>query len=309
MSLLDDARRGLLATPKSLPPIWFYDEGGSKLFERITLLPEYYPTETERAILRSRVGDILDLLRQPTRVAELGAGSASKTRVLLAALLDRQERVRFSPIDVSGEALRLARENLAAMPLVEVEGIVARNRAGVRMLDWTAEEPWLLLFLGGSIGNLEPDFAVEWLAEVTVPMRAGDVLLLGVDRDKDPRVLEPAYDDAQGVTAEFNLNLIDRLNRELGAAFRRDDFEHVAFYNGREHRIEMHLRSLRDHVVHVPGVGDIPFRAGETIHTENSYKYTEKMLRRLVDGAGLSEVARFEDARGWFTLLALERRA
>ena len=309
-TLLADARRGLLARPKRLPPVWFYDERGSKLFEAITATPEYYPTETERAILRENADDILDHAGVPLNVAELGAGSASKTITLLDALRKRQDETCFCPIDVSEEALRLARESVAAqLPDVNVEGIRARNRVGIRQLDWRDDRRWLIMFLGSSIGNQEPAEATKWLAEVTQPMRPQDTFLMGIDHHKDATVLNAAYNDAQGVTAEFNLNLLDRMNRELGASFDRRDFEHHAFYNEDAHRVEMHLRAKRAHVVRVPGVGDVAFEKGETIHTESSYKYTDEMIGRLLAGAGLREKKRYADARGWFNVLLLERAA
>lgn len=298
----------MLREPKSLSSIWFYDEQGSKLFEAITLTPEYYPTETERAILLENADDIVDAVGPPLRVAELGAGSASKTLVLLDALRRRQHDVRFAPIDVSAEAIRSATEGVRQrLPDVEVDGILGRNREGLRELDWQATEKWLVLFLGSSIGNLHPDEATGWLREVTEPLRAGDAFLLGVDREKDPRVLDAAYNDAAGITAAFNLNLLERMNRELGARFDPALFEHVAFYNQPRHRVEMHLRAKRAHTVHVPSVGDVRFAEGETIHTENSYKYTEPMLDALLHGAGLREKRRYADARGWFNVLLLER--
>ncbi len=305
-TFLDEIRRGLTARPKTLSPVWFYDTAGSKLFEAITLQPEYYPTETERAILRANAQAIIDNVATPARVAELGAGSSSKTRVLLEALLERQSDVTFAPIDVSAEALRLTRETLEHdYPSVHVEGIEGRNRVAIQKLDWTSPEPWLVLFLGSSIGNLEPEYAQTWLREVCAPMRSGDALVLGIDCAKDKETLERAYNDAAGVTARFNLNLLDRMNREVHANFDRQAFGHKAIYNTDKNRIEMHLKSLKDQVVHIPGAGDITFAKGETIHTENSYKYTEKMVRELLEAAGLRERARYMDERGWFTVLVL----
>lgn len=307
-TLLEDARQGLTAPQKHLPPVWFYDEVGSKLFEQITAQPEYYPTETERAILRANADDIIDQLRLPSCVAELGAGSSSKTTVLLRALLKRQEDVTFVPIDVSAEAIRLTNDTLeGALPGIHVDGIVGRNREGVRQLDWKIDHSWLILFLGSSIGNLDVEHAKRWLREISTPMREGDVFLVGIDRDKDPDVLHEAYNDPAGVTAQFNLNLLDRLNRDLGADFDRRRFRHKAIFNAEKHRVEMHLESLEAHTVRVPGIGDVAFRKGETIHTENSHKYTEEMLDALIEAAGLREKARYQDERGWFNVLLLEK--
>lgn len=309
-TLLEDARKGLTAAQKTLPPVWFYDEVGSKLFEQITAQPEYYPTETERGILRDNADAIIDSLRLPVCVAELGAGSSSKTTVVLRALLKRQDDVTFVPIDVSAEAIRLTNDTLeSALPGVHVDGIVARNRAGVRQLDWSIDHNWLILFLGSSIGNLDVEDAKRWLKEISAPMRKGDVFLLGIDRDKDPAVLHEAYNDPAGVTAQFNLNVLDRLNRELGADFERSRFRHEAVFNPTKNRVEMHLKSLVAQTVTIPGIGEVRFREGETIHTEDSHKYTDEMLQALIAAAGLREKARYQDAKGWFNVLLLERPA
>lgn len=305
-TLLEDARAGLTASPKRMPPVWFYDREGSVLFEEITRQPEYYPTETERRLLLSHAGEIVAHVPSPAGLVELGAGSAYKTRTLIEAMLRRQGRLRFEAIDVSEEALRLAVEATQdEFPRVDFVPIQALNQDGLRKLDRGLDLPRLVLFLGSSIGNLEPADAQRFLAQAMAELEDADAFLLGIDRDKAPAVLERAYNDAAGVTARFNLNLLRRLNRELGADFDPDAFEHVAFYDVDRHRIEMHLRARRDHVVHVPGVGDVRFAKGETIHTESSYKYTDAMVDELLAGAGVDELARFQAHDDAFSLLLL----
>ncbi len=307
-TFLDELREGLAKPQKSVPPTWFYDERGSALFEDITRLDEYYPTETERRILLDHASEIVDAVGLPVCLAELGAGSAYKTRVLIDELVRRDGIAGFSAIDISEEAIRLARETIeTAFPSVLFHGITARNRAGIQELDWGADHHHLVLFLGSSIGNFEPEQAAEWLRDITEPLLAGDYFLLGVDRVKDTHIIERAYDDSTGVTAAFNLNVLARANRELGANFDISTFEHVALFNTEQSRIEMHLRSTRAQSVQIPGIGDVLFVEGETIHTENSYKYSEEMLSTLLKRAGLREVRRWEDGNRWFNLLLLER--
>lgn len=308
MSLLDAAREGLLASPKTMSPVWFYDEEGSRLFEAITELPEYYPTRTERSILARHADDIVARVGTPASLVELGAGSATKTRILLAAFLRRQPKVRFVPVDVSAEALRMAQENVEAdLPGVVVEGIEARNREGLAKLDWTRPERRLVLFLGSSLGNLHPPDAADWLRDVASYLRPGDRFLLGLDRWKDERILQAAYDDAAGVTAAFNRNLLARMNRELGASFDLDAFAHEARVNVAQRRVEMHLVSRRPQRVRVPGVGEVLFEEGETIHTECSYKFTRPMREALLRQAGLVDEHAWEDEQGAFGLHLLRR--
>jgi len=245
------------------------------------------------------------------RLVELGAGSAYKTRELITRILERQEKVHFAAIDISREAIRSAEQMMQqAFDAVIFHGIIADNRQGLSQLDPTVAERYLILFLGSSLGNMHPPDAAAWLASITAHMRPDDRFLLGLDRHKDRDTLERAYDDAAGVTAAFNLNLLARLNRELGADFDLDDFEHCALYNEDLHRVEMHLKAKRDHAVKIPGLdAPIPFAAGETIHTECSYKYTDQMIAKLLEEAGLEVDARHADPKGAFNVLLLRKGA
>lgn len=302
-------REGFSREQKRLPPVLFYDAAGSALFEKITETPEYYPTRTELAILASHGDGILDALpKGHVEVVELGAGSAAKTETLLRTLLARQGHARYFPIDVSESALEEASARLARnLPQLEVQPIVGRNRAALASLPPESMGPRLVLFLGSSIGNHEPDEAAAFLRDVGASLRPQDRLLLGTDLVKDPRVLEKAYDDAAGVTAQFNLNVLVRLNRELGANFDLESFRHVARYDADQRRIEMHLESTRAQTVVVPGLGAVRFAEGETLHTENSYKYSEESVLAMCRRAGVRREAVWTDPRKWFALHLIAR--
>ena len=308
-------RRGLTARPKRLPPWLFYDEAGSALFERITELPEYALTRVERELLRSHAGEMVRLAAdgERLRVVELGAGSAEKTRLLLAAAVAVQGGVVYEPVDVSVTALEAACARLQAeVPGVETRPVVADYTAGWR--PEACEERTLLTWIGSSIGNFEPGEATAMLARMGAGMKAGDGLLLGLDLGptdcgKSVEMLLAAYDDAAGVTAEFNRNVLRRVNRELGGDFDVEAFRHVALWNEAESRMEMHLESEREQRVRVEGLGlEVEFAAGERLHTENSYKYRVAQAEGLMAEAGFWPVGRWVDGDGWFALM-LGRRA
>lgn len=295
-------RQGLTARPKTLPCRYFYDADGSQLFERICALPEYYLTRTEDAILRDYCSAMVAGWDQPPTLLELGSGSSSKTRRLIAAALARYGTLHYIPIDVSTTVLEEAAETLArAFPALRVTGYAADYRGGLVSLAERIDGPKCLLFLGSSLGNYEAGEAVDLLKHVARSMRPDDRLLLGTDMVKDTAVLEAAYDDAQGVTAEFNRNLLRRINRELGANFEPEAFAHKALYRRHRARIEIHLVSRSEQLVQVPGASlTIRFRAGETIHTENSHKYTVATLRELAERSGFLEESAWTDPEGWF---------
>lgn len=285
----EEVRDGLGSDPKTLPPHLFYDERGSRLFAEITDLPEYYLTDAEQAILEAHADEMVEALPPGSGLVELGAGTARKTRSLVDALLARQETLVFRPIDVSPAALEEARDHLeAAYDGLRVEPVPARYVEGLDRLREGGFEPKLVVFMGSSIGNMDPDEARDFLAAVGETLGPRDRLLLGTDLVKDRATLEAAYDDARGVTAAFNRNVLRRLNRELGTDFPLEAFEHRASWNPGASRIEMHLEAREDLEV---DLGDldlaIHLEAGETIHTENSYKYTLEDVRDLVEGAGL----------------------
>ncbi|HLK90487.1 MAG TPA: L-histidine N(alpha)-methyltransferase [Polyangia bacterium] len=293
-------RAGLCRTRKSLPAWLLYDRRGSELFERITTLPEYYLTRTERAILTAHAGAMIDAAGPPLSVVELGAGTATKTGLLLSALLARQARVRYRPVDVSPSALARAARELGRVQRLTVEPIVARYPEELGFLSGLAGRR-LLLFLGSNIGNFEPTRARALLAALRRRLVPGDALLIGADLRKPASVLLPAYDDAAGVTAEFSKNVLVRLNRELGADFDLQRFRHLVRWNATASRIEIFLQSERAQRVTVRALDhQIAFRAGERIHTESSYKLSRERLFRLFRAAGLRPEQSWYDPRRRF---------
>lgn len=307
-----DVRRGLSAERKSLPPRWFYDDLGSSLFDTICFLPEYYVTRSEAEILASHREEIADALGVHARLVELGSGSARKTRILLDAITARQRAVEYAPVDVDPAMLeRTGRDLLTEYPALKVIGVrgdFTRPSTAMAALP-RAHGRTVVLFLGSTIGNLEPHQAVEMLTDLRSALHPGDVLLLGVDLRKEASILEPAYNDPLGVTAAFNLNLLQRINRELGGRFVLADFAHHAFYDAVRGRIEMHLVSRRQQTVRIEELDlDVPFSAGESIHTENSYKHDEQSLAAVAAGTGFEIRRTWTDARKWFADVLLLAR-
>ena len=309
-NLIAAVRAGFACVPKRLPAWLFYDEEGSRLFEQITELPEYYLTRTERGILAERSAEMIARAcgacgnRSRLRIAELGAGSADKTRLLLKAAIERQGAVVYEPVDVSATALEAARERIEAeIPNVTVTPRVEDYTHGDR-LDLgpvNLDERVLVLYIGSSIGNFDPHEAQLLLKRVRAGLRPGDGLLLGVDLVKESSLLRAAYDDQAGVTAAFNRNMLARLNRELGGNFDLDAFEHRAVWNQGESRMEMHLESVRKQRVYLPVLElNVNFAAGERIHTESSYKYRPGEVELLLGSAGFEIAGQWEDGRGWF---------
>ncbi len=303
-AVLHESVRGLsgaAGTQKTLSPWLFYDERGSALFEQITELPEYYLTRAERSIFEQYTGEILAYARTPLTVAELGAGTAAKTGLLLSAAAQRQPELLYQPIDVSESALAEAGNSLAAtIPNLTVKPQIANYVTDAFSMERPAGCHILGMYIGSSIGNFSPGDALAILRKLRKQLKgSGDTLLLGVDLApctmKSVEQLLAAYDDAAGVTAAFNRNMLARLNREVGTDFDLSCFAHRARWNAVESRIEMHLESLSDQTVHLEGKR-IEFRAGETIHTENSYKFTERSLRPLLVGAGFGSPRIFHDA-------------
>jgi L-histidine N-alpha-methyltransferase len=303
-----EVRRGLLRSPKSLPPKFFYDAAGSVLFEEITRLPEYYLTRTERAIFQRYAPAIVAAAGPELAIVELGAGSASKTCLLLHAALQRQARLAYFPVDVSAEALQSAAQRLRAQfPSLDVQPIVADFTNGFRLPPAFGARR-LVLFIGSSIGNFEPEEASALLRRLHRHLHPGDALLLGADLAKDPALLLPAYNDSQGVTARFNLNMLARLNRELDADFRLNQFRHVAEWNPRASRMEIYLQSRRRQSVRLGELGlTVAFAAGERLHTENSYKYTPQLLEEILQPSGFTIEQSWHDAHHWFAVMLLRR--
>ncbi len=302
-----EVRRGLSARPRSLSPWMFYDAEGSSLFERITSLPEYYPTRTERAILAEHADAILAGAHRnrslPLRLVELGAGTASKTCILLEAALRHSDDVVYVPVDVCADALDVACHNVAStLPDVRIQPIVRNYVAHPLQLE-PFDGTTLALYIGTSIGNFSPDEARLILRDLRVELQTGDALLLGTDMVKDESTLLAAYDDSAGVTAAFNLNVLHRLNRELGANFDTARFRHRAIWNSIEGRIEMHLESTREQDVSIEHADlDIHLMLRETIHTENSYKFTDRGIRNLLNEVGFQIRGAWKDSRDWYAL-------
>ncbi len=296
-----EVREGLSVMPKRLPAKLFYDELGSALFEQITELPEYYLTRTERSILERFAGEILQQAGASLTLVELGAGTASKTCILIEELLQRQSRALFYPIDVSPSALDEAMRQLGRQfPSLRVSPIVADYTGGVPALGRISGRK-LVLYIGSSIGNFEPPHAVRILRRIRQALRPGDALLLGADFPKSPKILLPAYDDSQGITATFNKNILGRLNRELDADFNLDLFRHVALWNRRHSRMEIYLESLAVQSVFIPALDmDLSFEVGERIHTENSYKYTDEMIDSILRQSGFTLEQTWCDRKKWF---------
>jgi dimethylhistidine N-methyltransferase len=296
-----DVRRGLIRTPRSLPPHIFYDAAGTRLFEEICELPEYYVTRSEREIFQRYAAEVATQMAPVDHVIELGAGSASKTGLLLAHLASRQPSLTFHPVDVSGEALMLARASLwKLIPTLKVRPFEGLYGDAIRTLS-RLQGRKVVLFIGSSLGTFEPATAAQFLRDVRAGLNAGDALLLGTDLPKDRSLLIPAYDDRQGVTAAFNRNALTRINRELGGTFDLRKFRHVALWNEAESRVEMHLESESKQEVRIDALGlRIPLERHERIHTENSYKFSPEAVRQLLAQAGFSVESVWRDGHGWF---------
>jgi len=302
-SFADHVVNGLGENPKWLSAKYFYDAVGSDLFEQITALPEYYPTRTELAILRDNAQAIGMAVPLAAALVEFGAGSSRKARILLEAAA---QIAVYVPVDISQEFL--AQEAAAVrrdVPRVTVLPVEADFTRDFDLPSQIRNRPRVGFFPGSTIGNFEPADATEFLRQAGRILGSGATMIVGVDCIKDTAVLNAAYDDAAGVTAEFNLNILHRMNRELGGDFDLGSFRHRAFYDVANHRIEMHLESLRPQTVHVAG-RNFTFAKGETIHTENSYKYTIESFRSLAQEAGWRPVATVTDARDWFAVHVLK---
>ena len=297
-----DVLEGLRQPQKAVPARWLYDDAGSQLFEDITQVPEYYPTRAETEILRERGAGFAGEIGPGRAVVEFGSGSSVKTPLLLEAIAP----AAYVPLDISGDFLRAAAEDLAGkfpdLPVYPVEADFMRE---VALPDAVADLPKLGFFPGSTIGNMVPRTAVELLRTMRATLGAGSKLLIGMDLIKDPAVLEAAYDDAGGVTREFNLNLARRINRELRGTIPVEDLRHVARWNDDFARIEMHLEARRDMAFEVAGE-NFSLAKGETIHTENSHKFSRRSANTLLLAGEWTPVRRWEDREGRFSLILAE---
>lgn len=298
---------GLMSRPKWLPSWLFYDAAGSRLFDEITRIPEYYVTRTERGVLADHAVEIVTRAagENVLRIVELGAGSADKTRLLLTAAAERQDTVFYEPVDVSASALVEAQMRIEdELPGVIVCPRVQDYTQDLELDSTLPSERRLLMYIGSSIGNFEPGESLLLLERVRAALGPGDCFLLGVDLVKDEAVLQAAYDDAGGVTAAFNRNVLVRLNRELDGDFNPATFDHRAVWNPVESRMEMHLVSAKNQEVWLPGIDlRVKLEAGESIHTENSYKYKPGTAEELLAKAGFWPEATWTDERGWFAVV------
>ena len=287
--------------PKRLSPKYFYDATGSELFEQITLLPEYYPTRTELGILRDRAGEIAAIIPEGAALVEFGAGATTKVRLLL-------EQCAFGayvPVDISGDFLKAQADALRKdFPALSVYPVAADFTSPFALPDAVKAMPKVGFFPGSTLGNFEPHEACAFLRSAREILGEGARMVIGVDLEKDERVLYDAYNDAAGVTARFNLNVMVRINRELGGNFDTNAFMHRAIYNRDRHRIEMHLIAKKAQTVRVLG-RSFSFRAGETIHTENSYKYSLERFTALARGSGWTALESWTDPAGMFSVHAL----
>lgn len=296
---------GLATRPRAIGARWLYDRKGSELFEAITDLPEYYPTRTERGLLKRFSGEVGEETGPGRAVVEFGSGSSAKTPLLLG----RVEPGAYVPIDISGDFLRDSAEALEdEFPDLPVYPLEADFTHKVELPEAIADMPKLGFFPGSTIGNFIPPSAVDFLRAMKQTLGIGSMLLIGMDRIKDESVLVPAYDDAQGITAAFNLNLIGRINRELGGTMPEDAFRHRAIWNDRLARIEMHIEATRDLDFEVAGER-FSMDAGETIHTENSHKYGPRDARILLRAGGWSMVREWTDEDDNFALILCEAEA
>jgi dimethylhistidine N-methyltransferase len=299
-----DVRAGLTAPQKWLPPRWFYDDVGSSLFDTICFLPEYYVTRAEAESLAANRFEIVDALGAPVRLVELGSGTARKTRILFDTMTARHPHLEYVPVDVDAAMLgRVGRDLIRdydAMRVIAIRSDFRRPSIPLSLLPRTRSRT-VVLFLGSTIGNLDPAEAVAMLRDLRASLAPGDALLLGADLRKDRSVLEAAYNDALGVTAAFNLNLLARINRELRADFDLAAFAHRAFYEEELGRIEMHLVSRQAQRVRIEALDlEVPFQEGESIHTESSYKHDAETLRTLAEEAQFAVSRTWTDARRWF---------
>src|SRR5215475_983934 len=293
--LAEDVRKGLTAHPKRFLPKYFYDELGSQLFEAICLLPEYYLTRAENQILQRYSDQIAASVVGYKTLVEMGSGSASKTRLVIEAVLRDQSDLLFMPVDISATALESSsRILLQSYPRLRIEAYAADYFAGLAELGKLERGRTLALFLGSNISNFDPEEAIRFLRAMRSVLHKGDALLLGADLKKDPTVLEAAYNDALGVTSAFNLNVLARINRELGGTFDLRAFKHRAFYNEAMGRIEIYIESLFKQRVRIEKLDlEVEFETGELIHTENSYKYDRAGIAKLANETG------FECSRTW----------
>ncbi|RNJ77574.1 MAG: L-histidine N(alpha)-methyltransferase [Nitrosopumilus sp. B06] len=295
---------------KFISPKFFYDMRGSDLFEQICLLPEYYPTRTEVSILKKMGNDLAAHVKSDTRLVELGSGSSVKTRILLDVFSRVQDSTEYIPIDISEILAESSELLLRDYTALSITGIMDSYEGGLEFLKQYDSRQNLIIFLGSSFGNFSPEYGHLFLQKMRSAMKPGDLFLIGLDLVKDRDVLESAYDDSQGVTAQFNLNVLLRINAELGADFDLGNFEHCSVYDAENQRIEMHVRSLADQMVMISKSGlRLELQKGEMIHTEYSHKYSLPQIGCMLRDAGLEVVRTWTDEKEMFSLTLARRPA
>ena len=300
----EDVKTGLTSESKYLPFVYFYDHIGSQLFEKICELPEYYLTRTEADILEANADDIVSQFPQETVLVELGSGSSTKTRILIEAFLERQNLAHYTPIDVSHQMLEESSYSLLeAYPDLEINAIAARYNEGIDHLNIQTDQQNLITWLGSSIGNFDRSEVTTLLRHIQETMHSDDRFLVGIDLQKNKTIIEKAYNDAQGITAEFNLNLLTHVNRELGGDFVLENFDHKAIYNEEIGRIEMYLISNIDQKAFISELDlEVSLTASEAIHTENSFKYSLDDIDKLAEESGLCVKQQWFDTERLFSL-------
>ncbi len=307
-SFAEDVLHGLSSDPKTLLPKYFYDAYGSELFEQICTTPEYYVTRTEASILKNVSAFIAELNNDKRVIVELGSGNSEKTKFILNAFTKRNSGITYVPIDVSEILLDGGKHLIEEFEGLSVHGIIGEYEESLEVVNSLITEPKLIIFLGSSIGNFDMPHAGYFLRHVSNNMHEDDTLLAGFDMVKEENVLNAAYDDAAGVTAKFNLNILTRINNELGGEFDISKFSHRAFFNPLESRVEMHLVSISRQDVNISSIGKvIHFQENETIHTENSYKFTDEMINELSSKAGLRISDKWKDEKDYFELCMMKK--
>ena len=304
----EEIRNTLQHTKKSISPKFFYDESGSKIFDEICLLPEYYPYNAETEILNEIEQKLLPYLSEEFHLVELGSGSSVKTRILIDVLLKSQKHLQYFPIDIS-EILDQSAKNLCKdYPNLSVTGVVDTFENGLDFIENYDTKPNLITFLGSSFGNFDKSNGITFLKKISSLMKSSDLFLIGLDLKKDQKILHNAYNDAQNTTAKFNLNVLKRINAELGANFDIEKFEHHAIYNEEKGRIEMYLRSLSEQSVSIPKSElSINLLKDELIHTENSHKFSVNQIESILQDTNLEKLEMWFDSRNYFALVLAKK--
>ena len=294
--------------PKVISPKYFYDNIGSELFDRICRLPEYYPYNCESSILKKIAKNLIPHLTSDVRLVELGSGSSTKTKLLINALLKSQEHVEYFPIDISDVLIESAKKLCNDYKTLQVTGIIDTYENGLDFIEHYDDKPNLITFLGSSFGNFNEDDGNNFLKKIHDLMKSTDYFLIGLDMEKDSDILFKAYNDTKGLTAKFNLNVLERINKELDADFKISKFAHKAYYNELKGRIEMYLRSLSDQTVTIPKAGiSIQLSENELIHTENSHKFTMSQIDSMFEEVGLDMIQMWFDTKKYFGLILAKK--